>query len=82
MSEEQVPEEFLLPLVALADELGLPYERLRRWSDTDRNNNFPREVERIGRVKFYDIRAVRRWVTLWEKTQVSKNSVRRGTKTG
>lgn len=72
---ERVPVDKLEPLSVLAEELGVDLAKMRRWSDTDRDNNFPEPVERIGQVKFYLREDVERWVALWNKTQRSKNKV-------
>lgn len=67
------PDE-LLPLTALADELGVSLAQIRRWSDTDRANGFPTPVEKLGKVKFYRRGEVTRWVDLWTKTKYYQNS--------
>lgn len=66
------PVDAIAPLTALAEEMGIPLSKMRRWADADRNNNFPEVIDRIGPVKFYRRVEVERWVRLYDMTNYSK----------
>jgi hypothetical protein len=82
--QEQLPVDQIAPLTMLAKELDVTYDSIRRWADADRNNDFPKAVESIGPVRFYERAAVERWYALYQMTNLNNrgrkpNGARRGT---
>lgn len=72
-TEDPPPVDAIAPLRVLAEEMGMEYERLRRYADVDRNNQFPEPVERIANVKFYERAAVERWLALFNMTGYNRS---------
>lgn len=60
-----------LPLRDIAEKLGVSVAKMSRWAESDRKNDFPKPVDRVGRYRLFSQKEVVAWYGKWVK--ISKN---------